>query len=146
MAHLKQLLIILPVNGVLVFEPESYADPAGPWPCGAYEMRLPRGYVELSEEEMEYDGGFFWIVPCAIISAVCTAVSAGRTVLSCAGIGGDTVNKIGQAATIVGTVTGIASGVGGLWTATAATSAAKLAGYTSNLTPEPGMGVATYYL
>ncbi|MDR1404060.1 MAG: hypothetical protein LBJ20_00620 [Candidatus Methanoplasma sp.] len=41
-----------------------------------YEINMPRKYVELSDDEMEYDGGFGW----AIIGAICSVVSVAITV------------------------------------------------------------------
>ena len=43
-----------------------------------YEMRLPRGYVDLSVEEMEYDGGGLWskISNLAVGGALVTAMNA----------------------------------------------------------------------
>ncbi|MDR0523890.1 MAG: hypothetical protein LBG62_05665 [Candidatus Methanoplasma sp.] len=42
----------------------------------AYEMKVPEGCVELTRDEMEYDGGWFFFagIACAAVSVVCTAI------------------------------------------------------------------------
>jgi len=71
-----------------------------------YEMDMPKRYVDLSEDEMEYDGGFWNFVA----GAVCSAISITCTIVAVA-----TDNKqIAQAATIIGaaaTAVGLALGV-----------------------------------
>lgn len=103
-------------------------------------------FTVMNENEMEYDAGFFWVVPCAIASVVCNAVSLGVTAASIAGYKNDTLTDIGHAATVIGTVTGVASGIGTLLTATSATSTASIAMATADLSINPGMGVATWFL
>jgi hypothetical protein len=112
-----------------------------------YEMKMPKRYVELSEEEMEYDGGFAWIPICAIISAVCTTVSVIATVAGNVGlIDKDIAKKVSTVATVVGVATGYASGIGTLWTSTAATTVRTLARATSSVSLEPGLSIATSQL
>lgn len=107
---------------------------------------MPDQFTAMGDDQVEYDAGFFWVVPCAIASIACTAFSWGVTAASLAGYQNDTLTDIGHAATVVGAVTGVASGVGTLWTATSATSTASLAMATADLSINPGMGVATWYL
>lgn len=109
-------------------------------------MRMLSDYTSMNAEELTYEGGFFWVVPCAAISAICTGISAVATIASVCGYKNDTLTKLGRVVAVVGTATGVASGVGTLWTATASTSARALAAATSSLTLEPGMTVATYPL
>jgi hypothetical protein len=87
-----------------------------------YEMKMPKRYVELSEDEMEYDGRFGWIPICAVISAVCSyVVPVVTTVANNVGlIDNNTKNKIDGAAAIIGTVAGFASGIGYIGSSTAA--------------------------
>ena len=40
-----------------------------------YEMNMPKRYKELSEDEMEYDGGFPWAILGAVVSLVMDKVS-----------------------------------------------------------------------
>ena len=75
------------------------------------DLKMPAHYVDMSEKEMEYKGGFAWIPICNIISIACTAVSIGCS-LAASATGNNTLNKIAGAASLVGAVTGIAGGIG----------------------------------
>lgn len=107
---------------------------------------MPTYYVDMSADEINYCGGFGWIPICAAISGVCTLISTACTAASIMGIKNKTISNVGKCATVLGTATGIASGVGLLWTSTAKSSVKTLATATSSLTAEPGMSVATWYL
>ncbi|MDR3075586.1 MAG: hypothetical protein LBU30_06100 [Candidatus Methanoplasma sp.] len=79
--------------------------------ANVYEMRLPRGYVELSDEEMEYDGGFFGLN--FIVSAACFAVSAAASYYADA-TGSEAARAIAIGATVVGAVASFGLATAGL--------------------------------
>jgi hypothetical protein len=61
-----------------------------------YEMKMPKRYVELSEEEMEYDGGIFGIV----LSLVGLGLS-----VAAAATGNKTLSTISNVVTVAGAIT-----------------------------------------
>ncbi|MCL2786332.1 MAG: hypothetical protein FWD81_03835 [Methanomassiliicoccaceae archaeon] len=111
----------------------------------AYEMKMPAKYVELSADEMEYDGGVFPIfIALAVVSLTSTAVSVAAPIAADMGyLDSETAKTISIAAGAVGIVTGVVSGVGILWTATAATSAFSIGASILNLTLKPGLGAGS---
>ena len=106
-------------------------------------LKLPYQYTVMSENEIEYDARFFWIVPCAITSIVCNVISLGVTTASLVGYKNDTLTPCAHTATVIGTATGVASDIGTLWTATSATSTASLAMAIADLSINPGVGIST---
>jgi hypothetical protein len=68
-----------------------------------YEMRMPSKYCELTEKEMEYDGGVInWVGSLAIIAAGATLTVAGKVTDN------KTLKHAGMAMTVVGIIsTGI---------------------------------------
>jgi hypothetical protein len=93
-----------------------------------YDMKMPVGYVELTTDEMEYDGGF---VPLVIV-AVGIGLSLGGTGVSAYGMATDnnTLIAVGIGMSIVGTVMSFGGGLASLSATTAltATGAALRAG------------------
>jgi len=98
------------------------------------EMNMPKRYVELSEDEMEYDGGFGFLA-----GLVCSAIS-----LTCTAIAITTNNQtIAQAATVIGlacTAVSIVTGTGIILKAAEAawkveTSVLASAAYAGAVTP-----------
>ena len=86
-----------------------------------YELVMPKKYVDLSEEEMEYDGGW-WVLSAAI--------ALGGLAITGVGIltNNDTVKAIGVAATVVGIAsTGIGIVVASNAALTATTATASIA-------------------
>jgi hypothetical protein len=82
-----------------------------------YEMRLPRGYVDLSAEELEYDGSFSLksLVKAVVIGAVVAAVGAAITI-AVVGTGGLAAPLIiGGAALAGGVSCGVGNAIDQLW-------------------------------
>ena len=76
-----------------------------------YELKMPVRYVEMTEEEMEYDGGFINWGFSAIISVAgwaCTVVGNA--------IDNDALKTAGNVAVMIGLVTGPAFAIKGLAT------------------------------
>ncbi|MDR1405494.1 MAG: hypothetical protein LBJ20_08030 [Candidatus Methanoplasma sp.] len=102
--------------------------------------------MELSDEEMEYNGGFARIQAqlyrLYALTASVTVTVAGNTGL----MDKDAAEKISTAATAVGVVTGYASGIGALRTSTATAAASTLVRATSSVSSEPGLNMAASQL
>lgn len=80
-----------------------------------YVMKMPSSYVDVSNEEMEYGGGAVWVPICAAISGLCFLGGLAVTYLNKTGVIDDNAAhawSIGLG--VVGTVTGIASGIGAI--------------------------------
>ncbi|MDR3075363.1 MAG: hypothetical protein LBU30_04930, partial [Candidatus Methanoplasma sp.] len=75
----------------------------------AYEMRLQRGYAELSKEEMEYDGGWKWnsFFSAVVVGAALTAfvVLAAPIAIPAIAITTVTASSVGSAM-VMGGITG----------------------------------------
>jgi hypothetical protein len=100
-----------------------------------YEMKMPKRYVELSEEEMEYDGGWIWS---AIIAGVGLAITIAGVITN-----NDTMKTVGMITTAIGIAsTGIGVGLALNTLATSAsTTAITNAGY--SLAVEATLGSAS---
>jgi len=78
-----------------------------------HELVMPKDYVNLSEEEMEYDGGFLNILASAVGAAVGIATTVAGFGLSVAGtyLNNDALKTAGNVVSTVGVVLTVASTV-----------------------------------
>ncbi|MDR1404129.1 MAG: hypothetical protein LBJ20_00980 [Candidatus Methanoplasma sp.] len=67
-----------------------------------YEMKMPKMYVELSEDEMEYDGGLFGLL--------LSAVGIGLSIIGEA-TGNQTIKKVSNVVTVIGAVASFGAGL-----------------------------------
>jgi len=87
-----------------------------------HELVMPKNYAELSENEMEYDGGIFWSIALSVGGWVCTGVGMATN--------NDTLKAVGTAATFAGIATtgyGLLTGIVSAATSTTFSTAAGAA-------------------
>jgi len=90
------------------------------------EMKMPAKYVELSEEEMEYDGGWVNFAAALIVSGIGMITS-----IVGAATGNDTLMMIGTVCTVAGlalTGIGACSAIGTIFSGTATAAQVTAAG------------------
>ena len=105
-----------------------------------HEIKMPERYRELTDDEMQYDGGVLNFAAGLIASAVLGEAATGVKMLGNAGIiDKDLANGISMGLTVASIAVGFVSGMGVLYNLTEKTSKMLFAGALANVTVAPGL-------